>query len=237
MIRLLLIVGAVLLFGWASVLFVSGDDAASRARKAEAASRFEALKPRAEQGDVDAEVALAGHFRRGEGVARDAAAAAEWYARAANRGDARARHALGTLYEAGEGVRQDFYRAAEWYRLAADIGNHADAQFALGELYFNGRGLPHDYAEAFKWYLRAARQGHAPAQYVVGAMYQEGWGLKRDYVEAYAWFTLAVAGRDQVLSVNAKMDPEAKRRALAEKMNRHQIERAEKMAESWRPRR
>lgn len=235
MVRLLLIVGALVLVGWAGVLFVGGDDAATRARKAEEQKRIEALKPRAEKGEVDAEVALADHYRLGQGVARDTAAAATWYARAANKGDARARYALGALYEAGDGVKQDFFRAAEWYRLAADIGNHADAQFALGELHFHGRGVGQDYSEALKWYLRAARQGHAPAQYVVGAMYQEGWGLKRDYVEAYAWFTLAAAKREQVLAVSDRMDPEAARRTLADKMNRHQIERAEKKAEAWRP--
>ncbi len=235
MIRLLLVLTAFVLLGWAAILFVSGDDAATRARKAEDAARFEALGPLAEGGDSQAQYALGRLYQQGRGVARDAQAAAGWYAKAANKGNAAARHALGKLHENGEGVKQDYYRASEWYRLAADIGNHAKAQFALGELYFYGRGVSHDYDEAVKWYLKAARQGHAAAQFVVGAMYQEGWGLKRDYVEAYTWYTLAMAKRRQVMAVNEKFDPTAARQVLAKKMNRHQIERAEKKAKAWRP--
>ena len=170
-------------------------------------------------------------------MAADAHAAAGWYAKAAGKGYAAARYALGKLHENGESVKQDYYRASEWYRLASDIGNHAEAQYALGELYFYGRGVSHDYGEAVKWYLAAARQGHAAAQFVMGAMYQEGWGLKRDHVEAYMWYTLAMAKRLQVMAVNDKFDPTAARQTLGEKMNRHQIQRAEKKAKAWRQRR
>ena len=235
MIRLLLVLTAFVLLGWAAILLVSGDDAATRSRKAEDAARFESLVPLAEGGDSQAQYSLGRLYQQGRGVARDAQAAARWYAKAASKGHAAARYALGKLHANGENVKQDYYRASEWYRLAADIGNHAEAQFALGELYFHGRGASHDYGEAVNWYLRAARQGHGAAQFVMGAMYQEGWGLKRDYVEAYTWYTLAMVKRRQVMAVNEKFDPTAARQVLAEKMNRHQIERAEKKAKAWRP--
>ncbi len=176
---------AFVLLGWAVILLVSGDDEATRVRKVEDVARFEVLVPLAEGGDTQAQYALGRLYQQGRGLARDAQAAAGWYAKAANKGHAAARHALGKLHENGEGVKRDYYRASEWYRLAADIGNYAEAQFALGELYFHGRGVSHDYGEAVKWYLKATRQGYAAAQFVVGAMLQEGWGLKRDYVEAY----------------------------------------------------
>ena len=235
MIRLLLVLTAFVLLGWATVLFVSGDDAATRTRKAEDAARFETLVPMAEVGDAQAQYTLGQFYQQGRGVARDAKAAAEWYVKAVSKGHAAARYELGKLHEKGEGVKQDYYMASEWFRLAADIGNHAEAQFALGELYFNGRGVSHDYGEAVKWYMKAARQGHGAAQFVMGAMFQEGWGLKRDYVEAYTWYTLAMAKRPQVMAVNPRLDPTAARQALTKKMNRHQIQRAEKKAKNWRP--
>lgn len=235
MIRLLLVLTAFALLGGAAILFVSGDDAATRARKAEETARFETLVPLAEGGDAQAQYALGRLYQQGRGVATDAQAAAGWYAKAAGKGHAAARYRLGKLYEIGESVKQDYFRASEWYRLAADIGNHAEAQFALGELYFNGRGVSHDYGVAVKWYMKAARQGHAAAQFVMGAMYQEGWGLKRDYVEAYTWYTLAMAKRLEVMAVNEKLDPTAARQILGEKMNRHQIQRAEQKAKDWRP--
>ena len=221
---------------------MSGDDAATRTRKAEDAARFEALVPLAVErgGDAQAQYALGRLYQQGRGVAADAhAARGRRVVRQGSGKGVRRRplRAVGKLHENGESVKQDYYRASEWYRLAADIGNHAEAQYALGELYFYGRGVSHDYGEAVKWYLAAARQGHAAAQFVMGAMYQEGWGLKRDHVEAYMWYTLAMAKRLQVMAVNDKFDPTAARQTLGEKMNRHQIQRAEKKAKAWRQRR
>jgi TPR repeat protein len=112
MIRLLLVLIAFVLLGWATVLFVSGDDAATRTRKAEDAARFEALVPMAEGGDAQAQYTLGQFYQQGRGVARDAKAAAEWYVKAVSKGHAAARYELGKLHEKGEGVKQDYYMAS-----------------------------------------------------------------------------------------------------------------------------
>jgi TPR repeat protein len=69
-------------------------------------------------------------LRAGEGVARDGAAAAEWYRKAAVQGHADAQYALGVTYDTVEG---DHAAAARWYRKAAAQG-HTGAQCQLGAM-------------------------------------------------------------------------------------------------------
>ena len=76
----------------------------------------------------------------------------------------------------------------------------------------------------------ARRRPIRHGRYVSGRL-----GPERDYVEAYTWYTLAMAKRPQVMAVNQRLDSTAARQALTKKMNRHQIQRAEKMAKDWRP--
>ncbi len=201
---------------------------------AQYAARLEAMEPRAEKGDARAQFGLGRFYRDGLGVEPNPGLAVKWLSRAAEKGHVGAQYALGAMYEKGEGVKQNYYRAAEWYTLAANFGRHIDAQFALGQLYFKGRGVPNDYAEAFNWYLKAARRGHAAAQYLMGAMYLEGWAVKSDYVEAYKWYTLAIPKAAEAKAVDRKFDPVPARRRLAAKMNRSQIELAERRAREWR---
>ncbi len=238
MIRFLFVMVGAILVAWGAVwFFVSDDKAVEEERRLRAAyeARFNQLKPAAEKGDPGAQYGLAALYHRGLGVERDPRAAFRLYTRAAEKGHAEAQFALGRMYADGEGVKQNYYRAAEWYALAVKMGGRADAQFALGQLYFHGRGVAHDYGEAVLWYRKAARQGHAPAQYLMGEMYAEGWALNRSYVDAYMWYTLALAKADEVTAVDRRFDPRAARQKIVARMNRSQIELAEKRVRNWRP--
>ncbi|MDH3472353.1 MAG: hypothetical protein OEM59_01570 [Rhodospirillales bacterium] len=79
-------------------------------------------RPLAEAGDLEAQVALAGLYLEGAGVAADPAAAARWYRRAAERGDAVAQLNLGELYSRGLGVERNLVEAYLWLSLAAAQG-------------------------------------------------------------------------------------------------------------------
>jgi hypothetical protein len=216
---------------------VSRDVAQYQATEEEVllATRFEAVKAQAETGDIASVYALAGLYREGRGIERNARAALRWYTKAADKGLVVTQFALGSMFEAGDGVKQDSFRAAEWYSLAAGLGRHAGSQFALGQLYFHGRGKPNDYGEAITWYRKAAKQGHAPAQFLMGAMYWEGWAVDRDYVEAYKWYSLAIPKAAQVLAVDRRYDPAKARDEVAAKMNKFQIAEAIAKAKAWRP--
>lgn len=83
---------------------------------------FEEWRPLAEQGDTEAQVALAGLYRAGQGTRADLAEAIRWYRRAAEAGDPVAQLNLGDLYSRGAGVPRDLVRAYVWLSLAAAQG-------------------------------------------------------------------------------------------------------------------
>jgi TPR repeat protein len=149
----------------------------------------------AESGHAGAQFDLGYCYGFGTGVAKDAVAAAEWYAKAAAQGFAAAQLNLGDLYFNGKGVAQDFKAAAAWFAKAAAQGLAA-AQFNLGILYKNGSGVAQDFKAAAAWYAKAAAQGGAQAQHDLGVLYRDGQGVPRDFKAAAAWFVKAAAQGD-----------------------------------------
>lgn len=83
---------------------------------------FAAWMALARDGDADAQVAIAGLYRFGEGQRIDLAAAARWYRRAADLGEPIAQLNLGEMYMLGLGVPRDAARAHMWLTLAARQG-------------------------------------------------------------------------------------------------------------------
>ena len=112
----------------------------------------------AEQGNVDAQIALGVKYYYGQGVPQDYANAAKWWRKAAERGNADAQFNLGLLYADGQGVPKDYTKAVKWYRKAADQGV-AVAQNNLGVLYRDGKGILQDHLFAFVWFNIAAAMG------------------------------------------------------------------------------
>ncbi len=76
----------------------------------------------AEAGHAEAQVALAGLYMAGEGVAADSAAAIQWYRRAAETGHPVAQLNLGEFYRLGRAVARDPLAAYVWFALAAEQG-------------------------------------------------------------------------------------------------------------------
>jgi TPR repeat protein len=103
--------------------------------------------------------------------AKDAAAAARWYAKAAVR-NGKAQLLLGCMYHDGDGVTRDPAVSAKWFARAARSGGAAatDAQLRLGHMYRTGAGVTLDLEVARYWYTQAADQGDADAQFALGCM-------------------------------------------------------------------
>jgi len=138
--------------------------------------------------------------------------------------DPQAQIYMGLLYERGKGVPKDYAESVKWYRLAAEQGK-ADAQNYLGDMYRKGNGVSQDYAQAAIWYRKAAEQGIKAAQYNLGEIYANGDGVKRDYVKSYMWFNVAaISGHEPYIKSRDK---------VAEKMNKKQIEEAQKLSREW----
>jgi hypothetical protein len=97
--------------------------------RANSASALGVWLPRAQEGDVEAQVMVGQIFERGQGQVPDYPSAYQWYKKAAEKGNAQAQLNLGHLYEQGLGVAKDPVAAMQWYRKASGLES-ANLQFA-----------------------------------------------------------------------------------------------------------
>ncbi len=91
------------------------------------------IRALAEQGDANAQWALATLYFSGDAVPRDYEEAYRWFRAAADQGHGLAQRSLGTMYREGIGVPQDDVQAYVWYSLGAMQGS-ARARLARDEM-------------------------------------------------------------------------------------------------------
>jgi len=181
------------------------------------------LQRKAQQGNLDAQYALAMKYLNGDGVVADVAVALKWLRKSVDGGHLRAEYQLGLLYRDGIGVPKDLELALRWLRVAAGSGlaeaqtaydelnraqlvrefevlraaakgGDAAAQYALGRHYLTGKApLALNPTQALVWLTRAAEQQHADAQFDVGMFYKDGTSAPRDLVRAKQWLGKAAA--------------------------------------------
>ncbi|HEY0676576.1 MAG TPA: hypothetical protein VGD25_10220, partial [Immundisolibacter sp.] len=111
----------------------------------------------AQAGDAAAQYALGLMYAHGDGLARDDALAAKWFAAAAAQGHAQAAYNLGVLTVNGRGVPRDYAAARGHFEQAA--ASVPSAAYNLGVLYDQGLGVAADAAQALTWYRKAADAG------------------------------------------------------------------------------
>ncbi len=201
----------------------AGLSARQRGEEATAFARF--LKA-AEAGHGAAAYETGIAYKEARGTAQDLEEGARWINTAADRGEPRAQFLVGAAYYAGTGVAQDYDRAVKFLKAAAEQG-HAHAQYLLAQAFANGHGVAKNRAWAARWYGKAAAQGLAEAQFHAGVAHASGLGVPASQVRGYAWLLLAARqGHGQAEEVRA---------ALATKMSRDEIRRAEARADRVRP--
>ena len=84
--------------------------------KATHAERLRWYRLAAEQGHVEAQIALGISYNSGKGVVQDYDEAVRWYRKAAEQGDAAAQFLLALMYQQGKDVEKDDETAARWSR-------------------------------------------------------------------------------------------------------------------------
>ena len=152
------------------------------------AEAFPWYEKAAKQNDPEAIFALGVLFDNGYGVARDGAAAFEYYKKSAQMGHAAAQTKLGKTYEKSE----DYLSAAYWFDLAAQKYD-AEAVEKLGSYYLRGiGGKPEDDDTAFMYLSFAAQQGRTAAMTFMGNFYYD----QQKYGQAFEWYRKAAAKED-----------------------------------------
>ncbi len=184
------------------------------------------LRQAAANGDAKAQYAIGYRYAQGEGVARDAVQAANWFGLAAKAGLAPAQYRLGVLYERGEGVAEDHAKARDWYARAAEKGN-VKAMHNLAVAVSGSKDERPNYAMAARWFAEAAKRGLADSQFNLGILTEHGLGTRKNLMEAYKWFALAAISGDAEA---------VKRRDLIKlQMPAEAVAVADKTVASWRP--
>ncbi|MDD9893111.1 MAG: tetratricopeptide repeat protein, partial [Gammaproteobacteria bacterium] len=147
-----------LLLGFGSFAQANNLETAMRAYETgDALTAAILLKPEAEQGVKEAQLALGYLYYAGRGVDQNLALAARWFNSAAENGEPAAMYNLAWLYETGEGVQANSAKRADWLRRAADAGFPL-AQYELAQrLDFSADKA--DRLAAVEWYEKAAEAG------------------------------------------------------------------------------
>lgn len=192
--------------------------------RADYAAAQKELTPLAQKGDAQAQNKLGRMYSLGQGVPKDARAAAEWFLKAAEQGVAEAQGMLGYMYLVGEGAPQSNGKAYEWISKSAAQGD-AMAQYNLAVM-LGGNGAKEDPVAAARWMRRAAEQGHRYAQSKLADFYRDGKGVRKDQVLAYAIYGLSAKSGN-----NAALESQ---RALAAKLTPAQIDEAKALVSSWK---
>ncbi len=127
--------------------------------------------------------------------------------------------------------RGDHAAAMEIWRPLAERGD-SSAQYMVGYLYARGEGVVTNSGKAARWYRKAAAPGDPDAQLNLGLLYVTGVGVKKSSVSAYKWFALAYltypAGEYREHAFR-------NRENVAAIMSAEQIEKADRLVRSWKP--
>ena len=175
----------------------------------------------ADQGDCDAQAALARHYLIGQITERDPILAAKYAKAAAAHAHPDAMLLLGDIYRYGLGLKADAHTALNHYRQAAEAGNiaayqkllsdaalykpeqyqqakeaalarqHIEATYQTALAHHQGRNRPINHTRARKHYLEAAEFHHPKAAFQLGMMTYYGQGIPADPKQAAYWFELA----------------------------------------------
>ena len=132
----------------------------------------EAMKAKAESGDVEAQTELGmQYFEKGQKASHEGGEGAEYYIEAAKwlfrslgQGDSMSLNLLYVIHQADDPEVQAFFKKSVSEYLAKAEAGDAEAQYLVGLMYLNGMGIGEDKVKAEEWIRKAADQGHQAAQ-------------------------------------------------------------------------
>ena len=152
------------------------------------------LRFRAEQGDMQAQYALAMKYVYADGVEEDYSMAVTLLEQAAEQGHREAAYNLAICYHYGHGVEVDLKTAYQLY-LRSALQGYGKGFNLVGDFYAQGLCVRQSWREAIKWYLDAsvsedlAAAGYA--EYQLGRCLAYGLGVEPEPEKAVEWFERA----------------------------------------------
>lgn len=187
-----------------------------------------ALK-KANGGDNDAKLELAGYYLEQIGVTYDEELAIKWTKDAADNNHSEAQYRYARFLTDRSRYRPkkenpDEAEIIKYLTLAAEQ-NHLEAQAILGSKYYSGDAIQLDYEKSLKWLTIAAERGNVIAQRYLYRQYFFGYGVNKNFVEAYKWAIIARQDAD-VLKNDYIIEME-------KQLSDDQLDEAEKNIDEW----
>ncbi len=113
---------------------------------------------KAQKGDVDAQLQLAGIYYYGKGVDIDYKKAFYWSNKVAEQNNVAAFFNVGKMYLLGEGTQKNTEKGLYWLKKGAERGDYL-AQLMLGDIYYDGLGgVKIDKKRGVFWFEIASEQ-------------------------------------------------------------------------------
>jgi TPR repeat protein len=145
-------------------------------------TKMNILRQKAENGDPQAQFALAVKLRDGQGVSKNDSEALRWAHQAADSGNTDAMDFIGLAYLRGAVVERKTEIAFGYFKAAAN--QSAQAAFNLGQCYYGAQGTEQDWAKGLEWWEKAAAEGHGRAAAAAAMAFHAGEGVPRDPAKA-----------------------------------------------------
>ena len=184
---------------------------------------IECFEESADEGTVEACIALGDIYYKGEAGKKDLKLATKWYSKGADKGNSYCSYSLGYIYL----DQKEFVDAVTYFKKAARKGNE-DSCLVLGNMYEDGDEIAQDLTEAVIWFTkgsvmgheecitnlgllylelkryqdaithskRFATQGHADSCILLGDIYQDADGVEQDLKEAEKWYKKSTLKND-----------------------------------------
>jgi len=146
---------------------------------------FSDVSAKAEQGDAKAQLDLALHYAKGDGVEQNIELAFEWTEKAANQNLPQAKFELASFYLKGKVVSKDVSQGESLLLQAAEQGV-VQAHTVLGRLYIQNKELK-NYADASLWLTKAADLGSTEAMAMLAVIHLDGQFVEPDSSKAAYW--------------------------------------------------
>ncbi len=125
---------------------------------------FQAYLDQAQKGSAISQYMVARSYELGQGIGKNDAKAAQWYAKASKGGFTEADVSLGLLEIEGRGVDRNVKKGLQRLFSAAERGNIL-ARYHLGFFYMHGKHIKKDLIEAYKWLFLASHLPRTPESF------------------------------------------------------------------------
>jgi TPR repeat protein len=193
---------------------------------------FDAYKAKAEKGDAEAQLNLAGCYAKGIGVIKDELKAVEWLQKSAAQGNGKAQTLLGAHYLLISTIPDKFSKALEWLQKGANQGVGM-AQVYLGVCYSEGYGTEKNGVKAVEWFQKAAAQGLDVAQHALAKCYLDGNGTAKSDLKAHVWLSLYAAQEHTNVAQGQNESIRETILMIEKRMTREQIAEAQKLSVTY----